>query len=106
MKKQEFIEKCKVHVFSQSMTAGGCERIREIIQSDLSKKEKIAALKKEYGWGGRYGYRKKKKCLEGYSYSPKGIEIEILNEDGKKEIYNFNYSQIFDVLNKLYNGVQ
>lgn len=106
MTKLEFIEECKMYVFSRSVTADGYERIRKTIQSDLSKKEKIAALKKEYGWGGRYGHRKKKKCLIGYSYSPKGIEIEILNEDGEKEIYNFNYTQIYDVLDKLYNGVK
>ena len=106
MTKQQFIEKCKIYVFSDSVTAGGKARIKSIIESEMSKKDKIVELKKEYGYSGRYGHRKKRKCLKGFMCSPKGIEIIILNEVGEKETYNFNYTQIYDVLDKLYNGVK
>lgn len=85
MTKKEFIFKAKERLCCNSGFAGGNDRIKDIMISDLPKKEKIQKLKKEYGWGGFLKGTRKYKCLSGGTRSPKGIEIEYYDENGNEQ---------------------
>lgn len=104
MTKKEFIFKAKERLCCNSGFAGGNDRIKDIMISDLPKKEKIQKLKKEYGWGGFLRGTKKYKCLCGGMRTPKGIEIQYYDEKGIKQKIEMNYNEIYNFLNQYYNG--
>lgn len=104
MTKKEFIFKAKERLCCNSGVAGGIDRIKNIMISDLSKKEKIQKLKKEYGWGGFSGPTRKYKCLHAGKRSPKGIEIQYYDGKGIEQKIDMNYDEIYNFLNQYYNG--
>ena len=104
MTKKEFIFKAKERLCCNSGFAGGNGRIKDIMISDLSKKEKIQKLKKEYGWGGFSGPTRKYKCLYAGERSPKGIEKQYYDEKGIEQKIKMNYDEIYNFLNQYYNG--
>ena len=104
MTKKEFIFKAKEKMCCNSEFAGGTDRIKGIMISDLSKKEKIQKLKKEYGWGGFSRPTRKYKRLCGGMRTPKGIEIQYYDEKGIEQKIEMNYNEIYNFLNVYYNG--
>lgn len=61
---------------------GGKKRIYEMYQSLHSQKERVTALKKEYGIGG-HGWPLEGYGLHGYDYDGKGIKLSWRTEAGE-----------------------